>query len=270
MRHAGHDRHDSQQNAADEECLRLRQKLRRYICIQAALRYRSGYDHTGCSRNQKRGNLGNQTVTDRCNRIDRQNGAKVHAALHHTDDAARRKVDCRDDDGHDRVTLYDLRRTIHRAVEIRFLLDLMSADFCLLLRNQTGAEVRVDRHLLTGHRVQRKSCRNLGNAFRALGDNDKLHQYDNQEYDYADNRIALQNEGADGGDNLPRLPLLCQDQSGRGNIQPDTKERRNQKERGEYGKFQRLLDVHRNQQNNQRNRNIQYEKDIQYEWIQWY
>ena len=44
-----------------------------------------------------------------------------------------------------------------------------------LLVDQPTSQIGIDRHLLTGHRIQGKSCRNLRHTLRTLGNYNKLH-----------------------------------------------------------------------------------------------
>ena len=44
----------------------------------------------------------------------------------------------------------------------------------VVLADQPGVEVGVDRHLLAGHRVQGESGAHLGDALGALGDDDEV------------------------------------------------------------------------------------------------
>ena len=74
----------------------------------------------------------------------------------------------------DRVALHELRRAVHRAVEVGLARDLVAALAGLLLVDQAGVEIGVDRHLLAGHRVQREARRDFGDAAGALRDDDEV------------------------------------------------------------------------------------------------
>ena len=83
-------------------------------------------------------------------------------------------VDEDDDDAGDRVAADELAGTVHRAVEVGLLRDLAAAPARLVLADQAGVQVGVDRHLLAGHRVQREARRDLGDAAGALGDDHEV------------------------------------------------------------------------------------------------
>ena len=55
-------------------------------------------------------------------------------------------------------------------------------------------EIRVDRHLFAWHRIEGEARRHLSNAFRALRDNDEVHNDEDNEHDKADDRIAADNK----------------------------------------------------------------------------
>ena len=77
------------------------------------------------------------------------------------------KVERDDDERRDRVAFDELSGAVHRAVEIGFALnDLAFAPRALRIE-RAGVNVGVDRHLLSGHRVEREASRNFGDALRA-------------------------------------------------------------------------------------------------------
>ena len=73
------------------------------------------------------------------------------------DGKATQNVDKQDEDASYRITSDKLRGAIHRAIKIRFPRNALAALERLVLSNQTCVEIRVDRHLLAGHRIERKS-----------------------------------------------------------------------------------------------------------------
>ena len=66
-----------------------------------------------------------------------------------------------------------------------------------LLVDQAGGEVGVDRHLLAGHGVEVEARRDFGDAARALGDDDEVHDHQDREHDDADDEIAAHHEIAE-------------------------------------------------------------------------
>ena len=103
-----------------------------------------------------------------------ENSVEITAAAHHTDDNAADEVNEGGDDGHDGVALYELRSTVHGAVEVSLALDIASALLRLFLVDYSGVEVGVYRHLLTGHSVQREAGCNLGYSLGTLGNYDEV------------------------------------------------------------------------------------------------
>ena len=79
------------------------------------------------------------------------------AVLERADHEAADDVDDEDQDAGDRVAAHELARAVHRAVEVGLLRDLVAPRDGLLLRDEAGVQVGVDRHLLAGHRVQREA-----------------------------------------------------------------------------------------------------------------
>lgn len=105
-----HQHHD----AGNDQNRRILGKLDLYVIVKASRAGGSGYDHTGRDRDQKRGNLGTETVADRRDGVGRKDAVEV-AAVHHADHRAADQVDQRGNDRNDRVALYEFRGTVHRA-----------------------------------------------------------------------------------------------------------------------------------------------------------
>ena len=92
----------------------------------------------------------------------------------------------------------NLRGAVHGAEEGRFLLQLLAALLGLVLVDQAGGQVGVDRHLLAGHGVQGEAGRDFGDAARALGDDDEVHDHQDGEDDHADDEVAAHHQLAEG------------------------------------------------------------------------
>ena len=67
----------------------------------------------------------------------------------------------------------------------------------LVLVDQAGGEVGVDRHLLAGHGVEVEARGHLGDAAGALGDDHEVHDHQDREHDHADHEIAAHHEIAE-------------------------------------------------------------------------
>ena len=100
---------------------------------------------------------------------------EAHAVPQQADRQAAHDVDHRDDQRRDRIAADELRRAVHGAVEAAFLLQFAAAAARLLLVDQSGGQVGVDRHLLARHRVQAEPRGDLGDAAGALGDDHEVH-----------------------------------------------------------------------------------------------
>ncbi len=129
----------------------------------------------------------------------------VHKDLN---DHAAQEVDHGDQQGHDGVALDDLGGTVHGAVEVGLLLDLVPALPGVLLVDKTGGEIRVNGHLLAGHGVQGEAGGHLGHTLGTLGNDDKLHQHDNEEDDHADDDVAAGDQVAEILDNLAGISVV--------------------------------------------------------------
>ena len=177
--------------------------------------------------------------------------AELHAALQHADGDAADHVDDDDDDAGDRVTLDELRGAVHRTVEVGLGRDLRAALARLDVGDQAGVEVGVDRHLLAGHGVEGEAGADLGHALGALGDDDELDDDEDQEDHGADDDRAADGDVAERLDHLAGI-ALAQHQPGRGDVQAQPEQRRDEQQRREDREVERLLHEHRREQDHQR------------------
>ncbi len=97
-----------------------------------------------------------------------------HAHLGGTDDQAADDVDDDDDDAGDGIPFDELHRTVHRTVELALLLQVGAEAAGGRRVDDAGAEVGVDRHLLTRHSVQAETGGYLCDPLGTLGDDDEL------------------------------------------------------------------------------------------------
>ena len=84
----------------------------------------------------------------------------------------------------------ELRGAVHLAVEVDLALDLALAADRLLLGDRARVVLGVDGHLLAGQAVQGEAGGDLGDARRALRDDDHLHGDDDDEDDEADDEAV--------------------------------------------------------------------------------
>ena len=112
-------------------------------------------------------------------------------------DADRDAADQIQDDDHqrrDRIALDEFSGAVHRAVEIRFLLNERAFATRAFRVERAGVHVGVDRHLLARHRIEREARRDFGDALRARGDHDELNRDQDCEHDQPDDEVAAHDE----------------------------------------------------------------------------
>ncbi|MMZ65370.1 hypothetical protein D1872_277710 [compost metagenome] len=151
------------------------------------------HDQTGGGRNQQSGNLADQAVTDRQDRISGERFIKRHAMNRHPDNETADQVDQQNNDTGDRIALDEFTRPVHSAVEVGFAFDFGPPFAGLLLIDQPRVQVGIDTHLFPRHRVEGEPRRYLGHALRTLRDDDKLNDHKNQKHDKTDDGLPLGN-----------------------------------------------------------------------------
>ena len=126
----------------------------------------------------------------------------------------------------------------------------------LVLVDQAGGEVGVDRHLLAGHGVEVEARRDFGDAARALGDDDEVHDHQDREDDDADDEVAAHHEVAERLDDVAggvgALVAVREDQARRGEVERQPQHGRDQQHGREGGEFERRLDEQRRHQDQHR------------------
>ncbi len=222
----------------------------------------AGDDEAGGDRHQQRRDLGDQAVADRQQAVGLQRLGRRHPLLQHADREAADQVDDGDDDAGDRVALDELRATVHRAVEVRLGADVRAALARLVLVDEAGVEVGVDRHLLAGHRVEGEPRADLGDAARTVGDDDELDDDQDQEDHQADDERAADDEVAEGVDHLAG-EAVRQHQPGRGHVEAEPEQGEDQQQRGEDREVERAAHVHRREQDDQGADDVQRDQQVE-------
>src|SRR5262245_19206854 len=82
--------------------------------------------------------------------------------------------------------------------------DLFATSAGLMLVDQSGIQVGIDRHLLAGHGVEGESCRYFGGADCAVADYQILNRDQGQEQYEADYVVATDYELTEGFDDVSR------------------------------------------------------------------
>ena len=168
------------------------------------------------------------------------------------DDDAAEDVDRENDDAGDRVAAHELRRAVHRAEEGAFLLELAPARLRGLFVDEAGREIGVDRHLLAGNGVEGEARPDLGDAGRALGDDQEVDRHQDEEDDDADDEVAAHHQAGETADDVACRcrPLLAvrEDEPRRRDVEREPQDRRDQEHGREGGKLERLMDPQRHHQ----------------------
>ena len=184
--------------------------------------------------------------------------------LNHPDNQATDQVDQRDDDSSNSITLHKLAGTVHSPVKIGFPLDILAARTGLSVRNQTRVQIGVYCHLLTRHGVQRKSGCHFRYTGGPFGDNDKLDHYQDEKDDEPDNHIAPDHKLSERSDHLSfKLAAQQENKAGGGNIQSQSEQCHNQKQRGKHRKFQCSWHIHGEHEYDEGDHKIERQKEIE-------
>ncbi len=202
MRHVRDQADQADHRCGDVEHLRLHEHLADKLFGQVFFGADAG-DHDAGRRGDDQGrNLRNQAVTDGQQGVDLCRFADRQVVLGHADDQAADDVDQHDQDAGDGVAADELRCTVHRAEKVGFFGNFRAALAGLVLTDQAGVEVGVDRHLLAGHGVQREAGAHFGDAAGTLGDHHEVDDGEDDEHHDADGVVAADEEVAEGLDHL--------------------------------------------------------------------
>ena len=114
----------------------------------------------------------------------------------------------------------------------------------LLVVDDAGGQIGVDRHLLAGQGVQGEAGGHLGDAARALGDDREVDHQQDEEDDRADDQAAADGELAEGLDDVAGRGGAAaagqQDQTGGGHVEAQPEQGGDQQQRGEDREVERL------------------------------
>ena len=213
--------------------------------------------------------LGDQPLADRQDRERLRRLDRGHLHLEDADDEAADDVDPRDRDAGHGVAADELARAVHGAVEIGFAADVQPAPPRLGLVDHPGVQVRVDRHLLPGHRVEGEPGGDLGDAAGALRDDDEVDHHDDEEHDEADDVVPADDEAAERLDHVARragtLGPLEEDELGRRHVQREAEQGRHQEEGREDREIEGPLEVHRDHQDHDGEPDGERQEDVEEE-----
>jgi hypothetical protein len=176
-------------------------------------------------------------------------------------------VDEQDQQAGDRIALHELRRAVHRAVEIGFGADLDAARLRLFGGEQPGVQIGVDRHLLARQRVEREARGDFGYAARALGDDDQVDDHQHDKDEQADDIIAADQHLAERLDHMScrRRALMPVDEhhARRRDIEREAEQCREQEHGGKGREIKRFRGLQRNHQDQQTDHDVRDEADVE-------
>ena len=161
-------------------------------------------------------------------------------------------IDQQDHDAGDRVAADELARPVHGAEEVGLAIDLLAAAVGLVLVDQPGVQVGVDRHLPAGQPVEHEPRGHLADAGRPLGDHHELDHDQDREQDHADDHLVAGDELAERPDHAagrlePVVAAAGQHQPGRRHVQHQPRQRGRQQDRRKRAELLRGPDRQRRQ-----------------------
>jgi hypothetical protein len=140
-----------------------------------------------------------------------------------------------------------------------------SARFVLI--DESGVQIRVDRHLLAGHRIQREACADFRDSAGAFGDDHEIDDRQDREYHDADGVVAADHELAEGLDDVSgrtgALVAMKQYHPGRGDVERQAQQGGQQQHRREDRKVEWPGDIHHRHHDQHRQRDVEREQHIE-------
>src|SRR5581483_1460036 len=200
MRHARHQAEQPDDAGRQRPRLRKGAELRDDLVADIGAGGHPADDDARRRGDYQRRNLGDEPVADGQQGVGLAGFGEAEAVLPDADDEAADQVDEQDQHGGDRIAAHELAGAVHRPEEIGFAADLLAPRSRLLLVDEAGVEVGVDRHLLARHAVEDKARGDLGDAPGALGDDDEIDDDEDREHGDANRVIAADDERAEGFD----------------------------------------------------------------------
>ena len=224
-------------------------------------------DHGGGHGDQQGGDLGHQGITHGQQDVAVGGVAGAQAVLGHADDEAADDGDDQNQDAGHGIAAHELGGTVHGAEEVGFFLHLGAAALGFGFVDQASVQVGVHGHLLAGHGVQGEAGRDFGDTLGTLGDHHEVDHHQDGEHDQTHGKVAADQEVAEGLDHRARGAragvAFQQHHAGRGHVQRQAHQRRQQQHRGEDRKVQRPHHVGGDHHHHQRGGDVQREEGVQ-------
>ncbi len=123
--------------------------------------------------------------------------AEAHPVVDDAEEQPGADVDQGDDDARDGVAPDELAGPVHRPEEVGLAIDGLAAAVGLVLVDQAGVEVGVDRHLAAGQAVEHEPGGDLADPRGPPGDHDELDHDEDREQDRADDHLVARDELAE-------------------------------------------------------------------------
>src|SRR6266849_661597 len=223
---------------------------------EGGVRGGAGHDHAAGHRDQKRGDHGDQAVADGKDGVGFERLAKRNVELEDSDEEAGQDVDASDKDGGDGVALIEAGGSVHGPVEFRFARSLFASGGGLMLVDESGIEVGIDRHLLAGESVEGEAGGDFSRAHGAVADDDILDGDEGDEENKSDNVVAAHNELSEGLDDASGGPgafvAMEKNAAAGGEVEREAKQGKQEQQAGENGKLRRAQDLKGGEQNEHR------------------
>jgi hypothetical protein len=144
-----------------------------------------------------------QAVTDGENGVGLQGLAQRNSQLEDADQKPGDDVDSGDQYRSQGVPLVEPGRTIHGAIELRFMSNLLAPGPRLGLINDSGIQVGINCHLLAGQRIEREARRNFCGPDRTMADHQILNSNQRREQHQPDHVVSADNKLAERLNDVP-------------------------------------------------------------------
>ena len=264
------DQREKQHHAAGNgKHARIGKKLCGDLSTQIAVRCGAAHQNAGAGGNHERRDLGHETIADGEPRIRGERGHGIHPQHGHADDEPADDIDKHNNDAGDGVAANEFRGAVHGPVKIRLARYFLAALPRLVLGDEPGIEVGVDRHLFAGHGIEGEPRGHFGNAALAFGDDHELDDDEDDKYDDADDDIALCDERSEHVHHMPGVGL-GQDEPRRGDVERQPEQGDRKQKRREHRKIKRLPCIHGHEQNYEGKTEAEAEQNVQQEGGQRY
>ena len=185
---------------------------------------------------------------------------------------ATEQIDQQNQQGRYRVAADKFRRTVHRTEEVRLLGQFSTALTRSVLVNHACIQISINRHLLSGHRIQGESGVDFRDAACALGDHKEVHDHQNRKNDKADHVVSADDKLAKGRDyfscGVVAFMTAHQNHPGRRHIERQAQHRGKQQHRRERRELEGLAHLDGDHDDQHTRGDIEGKQNIQEHGVQ--